>query len=477
MNLRELFTRPLFGSRAAAAPVAPEGIHAIRLAADILDRVGYARRAGLTYDGKRDLYDALGYSTKLTAEALRGRYERGDVAARIVEAYPKETWEGGGPQLIEDQDPNVLTPWEEAWEEFAKRLMLWSTLKRADILAGLGAYSAVLLGAAGELSTPLPKLNGLDDVLYLAPYGPDEVAVSEWVGDSADSRFGLPQVYKLKRKTSSVAATGSNADRLVHWTRVLHVADNLLDDRVTGHPLLERVWNRLDDLDKVVGGGAEAFWQRVNAGTIFSVDKDVSLADDKLAALRSQAEEFAHGMRRTIAARGFEAKQLDSDVSTFGDQVSSIMSLVSGATGIPQRILLGSERGELASTQDAEAWTDRIAERRRDFGEPLIVQLLTRLAEHGAFELPEEYEIRWPEYEEMNAEQKATVATKWAKLNKDAGETVVTGAEIREHVLGLEPLDEAEIAEREQARAEAEAEAAAALEAEKQTQLNQEEVA
>ena len=84
-----------------------------------------------------------------------------------------------------------------------------------------------------------------------------------------------------------------------------------------------------------------AFWQRVNGGTIFGIDKDVKVEADALKEFKTQAEEFAHGMRRMIAARGLKAEQLDSDVSNFGNQVDSIMGLISGSTGIPQRILLG----------------------------------------------------------------------------------------------------------------------------------------
>lgn len=446
MSVVDLFRKsrahsePVVALRSAAEPPA-DPVHAVRVLSDLLSRAGLARRAGKTFGGKRDLYEALGYARELRVEDFRDRYERGDVAGRIVDTYPKETWRDG-PELVEDEDPETVTVWEQAFLDFAKRTRLWHVMKRADILSGLGPYSVILIGAAGQLETELPKMQNLDGVLYLTPYAADDAQISTWETESESPRFGLPRTYRLSRKGTMGMTT---LDREVHWTRIIHIADNLLDDRVSGRPLLARVWNRLDDLDKVVGGGSEAFWLRVNGGTIFSVDKDVKVEEGKLDQLKTQAEEFAHGLRRTLAARGFTATQLDSDVSNFGNQVDAIMGLISGATSIPQRILLGSERGELASSQDKRAWDDRISERRTDFAEPVIEQLVERLTTYGAMKAVKKYDVRWPDFEELDQVQKAEVADKWAQLNEKAGGVVVTPAEIRDRVLGLDALEEADL--------------------------------
>jgi hypothetical protein len=48
----------------------------------------------------------------------------------------------------------------------------------------------------------------------------------------------------------------------------------------------------------------------------------------------------------------------------------------------------------------------------------------------------------------MDDEQRAEIAKSWAGLNQAAGETVVTGDEIRERVLDMAPLPESERAKR-----------------------------
>lgn len=424
------------------------------LGSDLAARAGIASAAGLTFGGKRDLYQALGYTRQITIKDYRDRFNRGDIAARIVTAYPNATW-GGGAEIVESEDPENITALEEDFNSLERRLGLWTLFLRADILAGLGAFSVLLIGAKGDPKTPLPSMSGPDDVLYLAPYGPQEVTVLTWEDDPQNERYGLPKTYEVRRTSisqTSGAKTPQEKSFVVHWSRVIHVADGLLDDRTNGTPRLEKVWNRLDDLDKVVGGGSEAFWMRVHQGYHWDIESDMEVDDDTIKKLKSEAEEMAHQMRRTMATRGMKVTALGSDVSPFNNQVTAIMSLISGATGIPQRILLGSERGELASTQDKENWNERVESRRDEYGTPLVRTFVDRLIDAGALPEPaDDYTVRWPDITSLTQTDQAAVATAWAGLNQRAGGVVVTPEEIRDRVLGLDKLTDAQIAENEPA--------------------------
>ena len=421
----------------------------IRAMGGLMERAAFAMKAGVTFGGKRDLFDALGYKRVLTPQDYRARYERGGLASRVVEAFPSATWLGVG-ELNEDEDPNIETEFETAWNELNIRLNVWSQIKRVDILAGIGQYSVLLIGAPGPVEEELPKLKGQEDILFLQPYAQDEATILEVEGDTENPRFGLPTIYRIRRRT--ITPSGARItpifDRQVHWTRIVHVADLSLDDRVFGHSRLERVWNYLDDLDKVTGGGSEAFWLRVHQGHYYKFAPEVKIADDQIQKIKDEAEEFAHGMRRTMALRGADIQALGSDVSNFGPQVISLISLIAGTTGIPQRLLLGSERGELASSQDKENWNDRVQGRRDDFAEPQILRpLVERFIEYGALPEPEEWKPRWPEIEELGEAEKSTVATAWAGLNSASGGVVVLPEEIRDHILGLDPLTPKQIAD------------------------------
>ena len=409
----------------------------------LITRSRFANIAGKTFEGSRDLYTSLGYARNLFPQAYRSRYKRNAVAARIVEAKPLDTWRGGA-ELIEDQDPETITVFEEAFEALNDRLKIWPTLQRADVLAGLGHYSIILLGAPGELlETPLETATA-EEIVYLSIYAEDDATVERWDIDTQSPRFGLPEFYNVKRTslTSSTAINSSMVGKRVHHSRIIHVADGLLDDRVYGTPRLERVWNLLDDLEKVTGGGAEAFWKRADQGLQLEIDPTITLTPTDEANIEAEVEDYLHGLKRTIRTRGLKMNPLGSDVASFKDPASAILEQISAGIGIPQRVLMGSEQGRLAADQDAIKYYRMIEARRADFAEPQVVRpFVDRLIELGALPEPAQYEVRWSQIRTRDDDEKATLAGKWAGLNA-AGQTVVTVDEIRTQALGLAPLEE-----------------------------------
>jgi hypothetical protein len=419
-----------------------------RFLTELISRVQLAAASGLTFAGARDLYKVLGYKPALTPRDYRERYERHSVAARVVDSYPKSTWRGFV-ELIEDEDPQVLTPFEEAWVELATRLKVNAVFKRADILAGLGEYAVIVIGAPGPtLETPLPDTLAPEDIVYLQPYSQADAPIFSYISDDQDPRYGLPEFYTIKRVADGPLLAGNSRpsmkDVRCHWTRVIHLSDGLLDDNVLGIPRLKRVWNDLDNLDKVVGGGSEAFWMKANGGVLFDVDPTkVKFDKQSKEELQTELDEHQHGQRRFLRTRGVTPHNLGSEAVDFSSQVASCISLISAGSEIPQRLLLGSERGELASTQDRENWKERVQDRRDEYAGPSVLHVFVdRMIEHGALPEPAAYEVRWPEVHDESKTEQAALAETWAGLNSKAGETVVTGDEIRDRILGLPPLEE-----------------------------------
>ena len=416
----------------------PLDLTELRVLSDLVSRAKLAGSAGMQFGTDRDLYTVLGYKQKIQLKDYRDRYERGGIASRIVEAFPQATWQED-PVIVEDDDPEVSTPFEEIIFELQDRLQIWSQFKKADVLAGLGQYSVILIGAPGNLESPITSLRP-DQILYLSPFGEQDVTVESVVEKVEDERFGQPELYKFKRVSKSTKSAG---EKRVHWTRVLHFADGVLDEQFRGTPRLQKCWNYLDDLDKVVGGGSEAFWIRVNPGTQFDLDKDVQLTPAQLDDLQEKTEEFYHGIKRMIRTRGVSINQMQASVAAFNAQVDALLTLVSATTGIPKRILMGSERGELASTQDRTNWAAQISDRQTQVAGPQIVRkFIDRLIMWKTVPEPEEYDVRWHDESVLNDDERSTIALRLAEINAKAGEVVITGAEIRDMYLGLEPLPE-----------------------------------
>ena len=433
----------------------------MRMLSALGSRLNFGNRAGITFGGKRDLYEALGYSRTISLQDYRDRFERNGVATRVVETFPRSTWRSGG-QLLEDEDLKNTTPFEAAWAELDDRLAIWPAFAITDILAGLGEYAVLVLGVkGGTLSDPLPEKFTAEDLLYVAPYSQEDIELTTIITDATDPRFGQPETYTLSRvgtprNSDTLKTRPSKTTQTVHWSRLLHVAEGLLDDKVYGRPRLRNIWNFLDDLDKVAGGGAEAFWLRAHQGFLAKLDKDLDLDDEKLAALKEQIEEFANQMRRTVGLRGVELEAMGSDVADYGPSVDATLKLISVSTGIPVRILTGSEMGELASSQDKTNFDDRVSDRRTEHAEPVVVRpFVDRLIQHGALPQPSStapkarngYRVAWPDLDTLDETEKASVAVKLSVVNKNQGMTIVTRDEIRE-VLGLAPGSDAGLDDR-----------------------------
>jgi hypothetical protein len=255
----------------------------------------------------------------------------------------------------------------------------------------------------------------------------------------------------MLRMIAPLQGIAASQQRRVHFSRVLHIADGLLDDRVYGEPRLRRIWNYLDDLDKTVGGGAEAFWKRVDAGMWLKMDPSVGdMAQADKDQFNEDLEEFTHGLKRIMRTRGIDVQQLTANTSGIKDPMDTLMTLISASVGIPQRILTGSERGELSSAQDADEWRTRIVERRQSYAGPMIVrQFVDRMIALGALPTPKQYEVVWPDEDSLSEEERMALVVKAAQANQANPDPIMTVSEIRDRFLAMLPLTKDQLDEME----------------------------
>src|SRR5580765_1099305 len=152
-------------------------------------------RSGVTFWGKRDIYRALGYRAVLRPTDYWDRYRRGGVAKRVIETFPMSTWRGGA-AIQEEPDATTPTKFEAAVKALDKRLHLWQTFQQADILAGLGHYSVILLGGPGKVDSPLTKCPP-DGLKFLRSFPERDVIIDTLIDDQQNERFGFPEYYNI----------------------------------------------------------------------------------------------------------------------------------------------------------------------------------------------------------------------------------------------------------------------------------------
>jgi uncharacterized protein len=425
----------------------PNQIGLFRVFSAVLERAGLTRR--LEGDSaKRNLDDILRRKKDLAFKDFFTRYDRKDIAGRIVDAYPDATWRKP-PVVTEDKEADD-TPLEAAYKRLERRLRANSYFSRVDRLAGLGRYAVLLIGTKGgsSLSTPLKKgqFTAESSIIYLSVFGEDSATIKTYVTDSSDERFGKPNTYELNFGSSVEGFVGEKK-REVHWTRVIHVAEDLLEDEVHGRPRLKRVFDLLEDLEKVVGGAAEMFYQGADKGLHLDVRDEYALTDEDKAAVKEQLELYKAGLERVLRTQGITSKELGGTTADPTGPASVILDLIAGTTGIPKRMLLGSERGELASTTDETTFIGHVKERQVDHAEPVILRaFIDRLIWLGALPEPkveEGYSVEWPSLFERSDTEKVAMAKDLATANR-LMPGLVSPEEVRTKYLGFEAATEAE---------------------------------
>lgn len=337
----------------------------------LLSRANLAARLGQQYGGSRDIYEALGYELEVTYPMCAAQYERQDIAAAIINRPVEATWRGGV-SLMESADEED-TPLEKEWDLLNSKLKLSAKFARLDRLAGLGHYGALLLGlddvvdAAGFAQ---PVSSGEHKLLYVKGLSEGGAAIKDYEAKTSDPRFGLPIFYTVVLKNPS---GGTTTDVKVHHSRVIHVPSGaMMESEIESVPRLKPVFNRLKDLEKLIGGSAEMFWRGARPGYQGKVDPKYKMTTEVEDDIQDQIDEYEHNLRRILIMEGAELQSLASQVSDPTPHVDVQLQMISAVTGIPRRILTGSERGELASSQDRANWFELVQARREEYAEPHI---------------------------------------------------------------------------------------------------------
>ncbi len=363
------------------------------LSSVLLARSDIMARMGKSFGSQRDIFYSLGYNRNPTIDDYLWRYRRTSIGRRIVQAYPKACWQRP-PQISENEDPKE-TAFEKAWIDLEETFGLYQKFKQLDVISGIGRYGVLFLGFSGsDLTKPLEKGEKL---LYIRAFGESAAEIKEIETNNTDPRSGLPKLYNIK--TLNALGTGSNST-LVHYSRCIHIIEDSEDGSVYGAPRLEAPLNDLQSLDYVVGGSGEMFWRGAVPGYGFLAKDGASFPSPGTTAaneIETQLEEYVHNLRRYLKLSNVDIHDFSPNIVSPKDSYDVLLNNISAVTEIPKRILVGSERGELASTQDRDNWGDKVAERQENHCEPVILRpFINMMVEQGMLPTPTEYQIKWP---------------------------------------------------------------------------------
>lgn len=389
-------------------------------------------------EDSRDINAECGYPDTLSVHDCKLLYDREGISTRIVSLFPEETWvddpmlfsRPSHPDMEEKERNKRDDAFANAWRELQDMFNIFHYLSRIDEISGIGHFGILLLGTndGGKLCDPIPVVEereknknkeaapGAYALHYLRPFDASVITVSKYDNDPRSPRYGSPVEYQIKMNTyeygSSIEESSVQPSQTVnvHWTRVIHVADNRKTSEVFGVPRMQTVYNRLYDLRKVLGGSGEMFWKGGFPGYSFEVSPEVSgtVTIDKNS-LKNQIDAYTNSLQRYIALEGMTAKSLAPQVADPDSHVNTAVRAIAISMGVPYRIFAGSEEAKLASSEDTKRWNKRIRKRRDKYVNPLLIRpFVDRLISLGVLPQPERgYCIKWPDLNEETNKQKA----------------------------------------------------------------------
>ncbi len=375
-------------------------------------------------------------------------YDRNGVATRVVEIFPQECW-AVEPNVFETQDKDSETEFEKAWSELGNKLRgeshfkeeeegnpIWEYLLRADILSGIGHFGVILLGLndGKELSEEVEPSDKLE-LTYIRCFDEALIKVSSYETDETNPRYSQPNTYNLtledyRNRADQTALHVSTVD--VHWTRVVHLADNLGSSEHVGVPRMRPVWDRLYDLYKLYGGSAEMYWRGAFPGLSFETNPQAGNTKLNVEDLRDKAEDYMNSLQRYLITKNMNVKSIAPQVVDPSAQVNTQIDAICIKIGVPKRIFIGSERGELASGQDADTWDKRLVQRQHKYITPrIIIPFIDTLINLKVLPKPKEgFGVEWPSMSEPNDTERAELASKrtevLAKYIQGSVDTLIT---------------------------------------------------
>jgi hypothetical protein len=322
----------------------------------------------------------------------------------------------------------------------------------------VGCYSGVIMRLADSkrFQEPVDTVpGGLAGLVELIPAWEGQLQVAEWDTDEMSETYGQPLMFQFNEaqvasKANDTTKTRSfmiHPDRVLVWSR---------DGTVHGTSFLEPGYNDLIDLEKIKGAGGEGFWKNAKSAPVLNLDKDAKIGDlakgmgvspaevgDKIG---EQVEDWQKGFDQLLMLQGMEAKALGITLPSPEHFWAAPLQSFAASISMPLKILVGSQTGERASTEDASEWSQTIMSRRNSQTVPNVMALVRRLERFSILPEGKDWFLDWPSLMDPTPTEQIERAAKMADINakmQRLGEFVFTPDEMRQET-GREPLTDAQ---------------------------------
>lgn len=420
---------------------------------------------GTSNTKRQRLYQEFGYPVDLCFEDFYRACRRNAVAGAAVSRMVDGCWEDF-PDIYEGdktKDATKQTQWDKRVNKLLKRC--WKQIKGADRRNLVGRYSALLIQVKDSKQWRDPVdtvvVGQLEEkaLVKLIPAWEAQIEPIEWDSDPESETFGDVTMYSFIE-----LSVGNNKDARpsriinVHPDRVIILAEGSDDGSMTsGRSMLEEGFNKLLDLEKVSGGGAEGFLKNASRQLNFNFSSKTNFAQLARALGVTEAE-LSNAMddqvRRLNDSTDSAVMMQEGDASVLSVAVAdpeptwrTALNEFCATVPIPVKVLIGMQTGERASTEDAKDWVKTRMSRRNGFLTDVITDVVSRFWTLGIIPPAqnEEITVGWSDLLAPSQAEKIANMDKLAdvavKSTNAFGRSAITENEIR--AAGeLQPLPE-----------------------------------
>jgi len=255
------------------------------------------------------------------------------------------------------------------------------------------------------------------ELIGLRCFDEKHAKVSVWEGNAESRRYGMPKLYTLQFGEVEGARSGKSVNSIVrdvdvHWSRIIHIADGLTNSEYIGTPACRPVTNDILDLQKIFGASGEGYWRMAFPGLSFESHPQLG-AKVRFDAegTKAQLERYQNTLQRYLATTGGSVKLLSGSVGDPTPHIEVRIESICIYLKCPVRIFKGSERGELASSQDKDSWDERMVMRQAGYITPrIIVPFVDRLIKIGVLPEPKGFSVSWPDITNLSKLAKVQAA-------------------------------------------------------------------
>lgn len=396
---------------------------------------------GFFADAKHNHYRDFGYPSELDFSQFYAMYRRNGLAAAGINKTAMKTWQDS-PQIWETDDSGE-TKLEGDIRQWLQDLRFWQNIAEVDRRSMVGGYSGLVIRYADNklFQEPVDTVpGGMAGVVEVIPAWAGQLTVAQWDTDERSETYGQPLMFNFNEAAIG-DSQGKNRAFTLHPDRV-HIWSR--DGTTYDRSALEPGYNSLLDLEKISGAGGEGFWKNAKSAPVLEIDADAQIEqmarsmgvspEEVADKMDEQVGDWNKGFDQLLMLQGMTAKTLSVTLPSPEHFFNVSLQVFAASLPMPQKILVGNQTGERASTEDAAEWAQINMARRNMTCLPNIMGLVDKF--EAANVLPErDWHYEWSDLTEAGITEKVERADKMASINQKQsayGELVYLPDEIRE---------------------------------------------